>query len=222
MAERKNTRKKPAAKPKAKQPANPKKKTAPKKAAPKTIAKKPDTTPANKGGRPTSFTPMLGRAICKLIADGYSLKEICEHEKMPSKQSVFNWLFDGRENENDVEKRAFFDQYARAREAQGHLYADELRNLTKDQKRYWLMNPDTGEIMRDSAGLPIPDPHYAARLRTESDNLKWMAGKLAPKVYGDKVNLDANVTQKTEFPPHMQEILSQIMGKDVEVEMIDG
>src|ERR1700678_815031 len=43
-------------------------------------------------GRPTLFTPELGDAICNRIADGESLRAICDEADMRDKATVFRWL----------------------------------------------------------------------------------------------------------------------------------
>lgn len=59
------------------------------------------------------------------------------------------------------------DQYARAREAQGDGEFDEIRKI---------------------ATAATPENVQVARLQI--DALKWRAGKLRPKVYGDKLDLN--------------------------------
>lgn len=68
-------------------------------------------------GRPTTFTPDLAGLICDRIAEGESLRSICEQVGMPSRSTVHMWLA-----QNDT----FSDQYAHAREAQADKLADEI------------------------------------------------------------------------------------------------
>jgi hypothetical protein len=77
-------------------------------------------------------------------------------EGMPDKRTVLRWL-DGDEG---GELRT---QYARAREALGDEYFDEIREVAFND----------GD-----------DPNNK---RVKVDALKWMASKLAPKRYGDKL-----------------------------------
>ena len=62
-----------------------------------------------KTGRPSSYVKEVADDICQLIAQGESLRKICERPGMPTRQTIFNWLDENKE---------FFDQYARARENQ--------------------------------------------------------------------------------------------------------
>lgn len=70
-------------------------------------------------GRPSSYTQKLADKICKRIAEGESLRKICDDSAIPSITSVRRWLAD--------EKRADFRlQYACAREEQADFYADAI------------------------------------------------------------------------------------------------
>lgn len=62
---------------------------------------------------------------------------------------------------------SFAEQYTRAREDQADTYADEIVRIADSE----------------------PDPN---RARVRIDARKWVAGKLRPKVYGDKVGLEAS------------------------------
>jgi hypothetical protein len=66
---------------------------------------------------------------------------------------------------------SFADHYARAREVQADTYADDITAIADEAKD------------RDTAA--------AAKVRV--DARKWVASKLRPKRYGDKLDLDANI-----------------------------
>jgi len=72
-----------------------------------------------KNGRPTIFTEKLAEAICIRIADGESLRSICEDKKMPGLTTVRRWLA-------DADREKFRLQYAQARDEQADFYADEI------------------------------------------------------------------------------------------------
>lgn len=104
-------------------------------------------------GRPSSYTEDVGEIICTRLAQGESLRKICEDPSMPGASSVFRWL---QANEG------FREQYAHAREVQGHMAAERAVD----------------------EALAAED---AARGRLKFDALKWQAAKQLPKVYGDKI-----------------------------------
>jgi len=60
--------------------------------------------------------------ILSLIADGKSLKSICDDEelKLPSRPTIYEWLASDEE---------FSDNYTRAREDQADFYADEIIDI---------------------------------------------------------------------------------------------
>lgn len=118
-----------------------------------------------------SFSQKTADAICERIADGESLRTICGDEGMPNKATVFRWLA-----AND----AFRDQYARAREAQADTLFDDILEIADDARNDWMeRNGD------DDSGWQVNGEHIQ-RSRLRMDARKWMAGKLRPKVYGDK------------------------------------
>lgn len=119
-----------------------------------------------KVGRPTSYSIEVADAICERIADGQSLRTICKDSDMPSKSTVFRWL------KSDEE---FSDQYARAKAEMADSLFDDI-----------LAIADNRENDRDEDGRADVDHIQRQRLRIEAR--KWMAGKLKPKVYGDKID----------------------------------
>jgi len=116
-------------------------------------------------GRPSIFTQEIADAICDKLADGESLRKICLADDMPGKATVFRWL---------ATDKTFQDQYARAREAQADTLADEILDIADD---------GSNDFMGDDEKYN-GDAVQRSRLRV--DARKWLAGKLRPKVYGDK------------------------------------
>lgn len=129
-----------------------------------------DTMPA---GRPSAFTDELAEEICTRIASGKSLRSICLGDDMPAQSTVFKWL---------SEKPHFSEQYARAREVQADTLFDDV-----------LAIADQYDTQADKE-----DPDTIQRARLRIDARKWMAGKLQPKKYGDKVQQDINLTVNHE------------------------
>lgn len=121
------------------------------------------------------FSQELFDTICERIADGESLRDICSDEDMPSRQSVFRWL---------AADEKLSDQYARAREEQADGIFDEILTIADDARNDWMER--RGE---EDAGWQANGEHIQ-RSRLRIDARKWMAGKLRPKVYGDKLDLN--------------------------------
>lgn len=126
--------------------------------------------------RGTDYTDEIAAEICERLADGESLRTICADSEMPNRSTVFRWLAD----EGNV---SFRDQYARAREAQADAIFDDILEIADDGSNDWMEKKDgegnslgwreNGEALRRSV------------LRV--DARKWMAGKLRPKKYGEKL-----------------------------------
>ena len=116
-------------------------------------------------GRPSIFSQEIADIICERIAEGESLRKICDADDMPNKATVFRWL---------AADAQFSDQYARARDSQADTLFDEVLAIA-DQY--------------DSAAEKIEVDHIN-RARLRIDARKWMAGKLRPKKYGEKLELE--------------------------------
>lgn len=123
----------------------------------------------NKVGRPSEYTQRTADIICDRLADGESLRSICSTAGMPNRVTVFRWLSQNEE---------FRIQYARAREAQADTIADEILNIADE---------NTNDTTIDKDGNEVTNHDVIARARLKIDTRKWLAGKLRPKVYGDKL-----------------------------------
>lgn len=124
-----------------------------------------------KRGRPTDYTGALAGQICLRLANGESLRKLCQDDKMPDKATVLRWLA-------DKEKAEFRDQYAHARELQADKLFDEAIEIADDASGDWVEADD---------GKKVLDHEHVQRSRLRVDTRKWAAGKLAPKRYGDKL-----------------------------------
>lgn len=130
-------------------------------------------------GRPTKFTQNIFDSICEEISTtSKSLKVICKTFYI-STVTFYKWM---KGNE------ALINIYARAREAQAEILADEIIEIADNSEKDTIQT-DTGEL---------PNNEWIARSRLRVDARKWAASKLAPKKYGEKQAVDLNV--KTEQP----------------------
>ena len=119
----------------------------------------------------SSFTQEKADAICERLAEGESLRSICKGEDMPNKSTVMRWLADNE---------AFRDQYARAREAQADHLAEEILQIADDGSNDTYQTDDGEAVNHD----------VIARSRLRVDARKWLASKMAPKKYGDKLQAE--------------------------------
>ncbi len=131
--------------------------------------------------RPSIFSPELATKICERIAMGESLREICRDDEMPARQTVMNWLLLA---ESDEEKGVFLVQYMRAREAQAESIFDEILEIADDASNDWMERKlPSGETVE------VVNQEHIQRSRLRIDSRKWMAGKLQPKRYGDRIDV---------------------------------
>jgi len=122
--------------------------------------------------RASEFTQEMADTICERIAQGESLRAICRDEDMPVTSTVCKWL---------TQQRAFAEQYARAREAQADALFDEILEIADD---------GTNDFTEGRNGETVVNNEAIGRSRLRVDARKWMAGKLRPKVYGEKLDLN--------------------------------
>lgn len=120
-------------------------------------------------GRPSDYTPEIAVTICGLLAEGRSLRKICDQEGMPSQSMVYRWL---------AGRKEFREQYAHAREVQADTLADEILDISDD---------GLNDTYVDENGNVRTDQDVIARSRLRVDARKWLASKMAPKKYGEKL-----------------------------------
>ena len=135
-----------------------------------------------KKGRPSLYTEALAAKICLRLAEGETLRSICRDKAMPDKATVLRWLADKK-------KADFRDQYARARELQADALFDEALEIADDVSGDWTTDKDRKKTL---------DHENVQRSRLRVDTRKWAAGKLAPKRYGDKLNLGGTLGLRWE------------------------
>ena len=107
-------------------------------------------------GRPTIRTPEMIEEIIERIANGESLRKVCEDDHLPTRQTVDNWL---------IADPAFLSRYTRARESQADLILEKMTRIEDDALQ--------GSVEAAAASAVL-------------NNQRWRAKVLAPKRYGDR------------------------------------
>lgn len=132
--------------------------------------------PKKKTGRPSKYTPEIAQEMCKMLADGIPLREICRQEGFPAWQTVYDWMYqdDARGEEGVGLSRAI----AKAREVGQDAIAEQI----------WLdINAEPERILSEGGGRI--DPGYVQWQKAKAEiGLKLLA-KWNPKRYGDKIAL---------------------------------
>lgn len=140
-------------------------------------------------GRPSDFTQELAGTICERIANGESLRSICEEAEMPNKATVFRWL---------AANTVFSDQYARARETQADSLFDEILSIADDGHNDFMLK----KFGDDERWIENGEALQRSKLRV--DARKWMAGKLRPKKYGEKQEIDHTSSDGSMTPQRVE------------------
>jgi hypothetical protein len=124
------------------------------------------------------YTTELGQAICDAIASStLGIKPLMEQFGYPPPDTIYKWL--NRHQE-------FADGYMRAKQRQIALMAENLVEYSKVEPYY------------DDNGVQRVDGGMVARQRLVTDNVKWLAARLLPKLYGDKIQSEVTIVVKHE------------------------
>lgn len=137
--------------------------------------------------RPTKYTKAMAAKLCARLANGESLRSICEDKTFPCKSTVLLWVVDGEHAE-------FSDQYMRAREAAGYSHADDIVD-TVTLLRNEVIKPDVARVMMDG--------------------LKWSAERMAPKTHSAKQEIDHRSGDGSMTPKTITRVVVGADGKPV-------
>ena len=135
-------------------------------------------------GRPSLFTPELAARICERLAAGQTLRSICQTTvDMPSEATVRAWALD------DVQ--GFSAQYRRAREIGYHGMFDELKEIADTTEEGVI---ETVRQTAEGRTVETKTVDMIEHRKLKVATRQWMLGRALPKIYGDKLQVDANVT----------------------------
>lgn len=130
-------------------------------------------------GRVTEFKQDTADKICMLLAQGMSMKRVCEEDGMPVMSTVFKWL---------REQQAFSERYAQAKQESADAMAEDVLDIADNATNDWMERQGD-----DTPGYQVNGENIQrSKLRVETR--KWLMAKMKPKKYGDKLDLDANIT----------------------------
>ena len=117
------------------------------------------------------FTQEVADLICERLANGESLRWICKDAALPGLTTVMKWL---------LQNESFVKQYARAREIQADVLAEEIVDISN--------TPQEGvKTIIKTTGIEEHRGDMIEHRRLQVDARKWYASKLAPKKYGDRM-----------------------------------
>ena len=131
-----------------------------------------------KTGRPSKYTDKIGNEVCARLAQGESMRTIGKDESMPCVRTMFNWLHDHEE---------FLQQYDRAKAECAEMYAEDIIEIADDSSNDYI----DVEGENGATGATRLNSEHVQRSRLRIDSRKWIASKLKPKKFGEKI--DANI-----------------------------
>ena len=148
--------------------------------------------------RPTTYTEETAARICEEIAAGRSVASICKDEDMPAASTVFLWLAKNPE---------FSERYTRAREAQADALFDEALNIAD--------TPADGVKIKvlPSGSVEKTYGDMIEHRRLQVDTRKWAAARLAPKKYGDRLDMNVTGSLQTVSDENLDARIAQLLGK---------
>lgn len=137
--------------------------------------------------RCTIYSIELAKEICRAVAQStYGLQRLVnDNPQWPQKTTIFDWL---------IEHKEFAEIYALAKKYQVEALMDELLELADDTSK---------DIRETEKGFKF-DHEHINRARLKVDTRKWIASKLVPRIYGDK--LVTETVDNTIAANHAREI----------------
>lgn len=121
-------------------------------------------------------------AILALVDDGKSLRQACKEIDFPRK-TFEGWI------DSDPDLAA---QYGRARENRADKIFEEILVIQDEKPDSVVQLSPDGE-----GGSQRIDPAFVTWQKNRIDARKWILGKMAPKKYGDRVELEHSGEIKT-------------------------
>jgi hypothetical protein len=114
------------------------------------------------------YNDRIANEIVRAIStSAKGIKRLCkENSHWPSHVAIYNWCFENEE---------FLSRYARAKAFQAEWLVEEALEIAYD---------GSGDTYIDEKGNQRLDNEWVQRSRLKVDTIKWVASKLAPKLYG--------------------------------------
>lgn len=120
-------------------------------------------------GRPTKYNDEIANKICTLISTSHKSLRTISKEVGVDVSNILRWI-----NDNPI----FREQYARAKEEQADFLVEQMLDISEHTEEDHTPFTGANVIQRD-------------RLRVETR--KWIASKLKPKKYGEKLDIEQTI-----------------------------
>jgi len=139
---------------------------------------------------PKLFNQDIADEILERIAgSSLSLAMILkEEEEYPKLTCFFKWLNNNPE---------FAKDYARAKECQAEYMAEEILEIADDGTNDFMT------ITKGDMEYTVENKEWVNRSKLRVDSRRWLASKLLPKKFGDKIDLTTAGEKLTGIPPQV-------------------
>lgn len=107
-----------------------------------------------------------------------SLAQLFADKPGISQSAFYRWMAQDR-------RGLYREAYARAQDARADKLVDEILRISDDASNDYTVDAD---------GNTVVDHENIQRSRLRVDSRKWLAGKMAPKRYGDRLALEVEHT----------------------------
>lgn len=126
------------------------------------------------------------KQICKKLAQtSMGITYICNADnELPVPSTVFLWLSIEQDKNGAT---PLSDRYARAKEAQADYLAEEIIAIADDGSNDYME-----KVNKDGSTYETLNTEHVQRSRLRIDTRRWVAAKLRPKKYGDKLELSGD------------------------------
>lgn len=126
--------------------------------------------------KPVTYNKKIHGQICDYLREGLSVREIALKPGMPSKSAYFKWR---------SKKKQFRDDTHQAKIDGCFALVDEAKDIAFDKEYDWK---DVQQA--DGSWKRVVDREVVARSKLKIDFILTVAGKLLPKVFGDKLEVE--------------------------------
>ena len=120
-----------------------------------------------------TYTEELGEEIClKLATNPKSIQKLClENSHWPCFQTIYEWR---------IKVPSFGEMYLRAKQNQVEILVDQILEISDDSSEDTITRVNKMGDEYDAC-----NSEWINRSRLRVDSRKWLAAKLAPRIYGD-------------------------------------
>jgi len=124
-------------------------------------------------GRPTDYSLELAMEMCDVISGSHlGVENLCKkNDNWPAPANFFKWL---------IKHSEFRELYIKAKKCQIEVLIEDVLHCVNDETHDFYPTKD---------GVSI-NYAYLARLKHKVDTVKWLATKLKPRAYGDKIQVE--------------------------------